>query len=577
MGDVATLIANATRADLGEDDWALVLDCCDAVSSNVRANTPVAIGAVIGCLRSDSRNTQLRALTLLHALARNCGTYFFDSLADASLVQCFTDLVTSPQTDVEVKVKLTEAVEQLVERPEENTSASTLDALTRSISGSTSAPAGDEDDEDADLRRAIELSLREQGAAQPSVSATPAAPGTLFQVRALYDFTATEPGELTFKTDDVISVTDKVYKEWWKGRLGSSEGIFPANYVEKIEQQALPEPDDEQQILAQGAVVEQLLAILAQAAQSPDGARVIEEEHVQDLYHQVAVLRPVLVQTIGRYCVKVQELFVLNQKLTQARRTYDDMTKAATASARSYPFAGAQPRTQPFAAPAVLPHASGQPFQTAAAFAPPAATGPQFVQPITTGPQYVQPTTTGPQYVQPTTTGPQYVQPATTGPQYVQPTATGPQYVQPATTGPQYVPPTSTGHQYAQPTTPGPQYVQASTTGPQYVQPTTTGPQLTGQAPLSAAYPHTSPQTPASGDVPVGSAGAHTAPATYAQQNPYAQSTGFARAQRLSTSSVHSQPASPPVQQLGQVSLETDNSAFYPPSRLPYPDDSHAR
>ncbi|TKA60163.1 hypothetical protein B0A55_11454 [Friedmanniomyces simplex] len=58
---------------------------------------------------------------------------------------------------------------------------------------------------------------------------------TVKRVRALYDFVPTEPGELEFKQDDIIEVTESAYKDWWKGRLDSGEtGIFPLNYVEKV-------------------------------------------------------------------------------------------------------------------------------------------------------------------------------------------------------------------------------------------------------------------------------------------------------------------------------------------------------
>ncbi|KAJ2877267.1 ESCRT-0 subunit protein hse1, partial [Coemansia asiatica] len=55
------------------------------------------------------------------------------------------------------------------------------------------------------------------------------------QVRALYDFTPTEAGELGFFKNDVIEVLDQKYRDWWKGELRGKSGIFPANFVQTIE------------------------------------------------------------------------------------------------------------------------------------------------------------------------------------------------------------------------------------------------------------------------------------------------------------------------------------------------------
>ena len=340
MTDVAVIIDKVTDNSLAEDDWALILDCCDVVNQDLTSATPLAIKQIIQRLQTNDVNTQLRTLTLLHSLAQNCGSFFYDQLGNNELLQCFATLVSSENIAVVVKVKLTEVVNQLVEKPEANVSTDTVSALRKSISSTGTAKASEDDDDD--LKRAIELSLRDHRKSMQVFTQNETSKPYLFQVKALYDFTATEGGELSFKTGDIIDVIDKVYKEWWKGSIGPEEGIFPANYVEKIESSQTSvvvqetKMSDEDYILSQAQVIEQLLAILAQASQSPNGASVIDQEHVQQLYHQVAVMRPMLVQTIGKYCIRVQELFTLNQKLTQARRTYESMMKEATSSARAY-------------------------------------------------------------------------------------------------------------------------------------------------------------------------------------------------------------------------------------------------
>ncbi|KAG2109626.1 uncharacterized protein F5147DRAFT_691601 [Suillus discolor] len=53
---------------------------------------------------------------------------------------------------------------------------------------------------------------------------------------ALYDFNAVEAGDLSFSKGDVILVTKKSDStdDWWTGKIGGKEGIFPANFVETV-------------------------------------------------------------------------------------------------------------------------------------------------------------------------------------------------------------------------------------------------------------------------------------------------------------------------------------------------------
>ncbi|NWX76117.1 SH3Y1 protein, partial [Alca torda] len=53
------------------------------------------------------------------------------------------------------------------------------------------------------------------------------------EVTALYSFEGQQPGDLTFKAGDKITVTTKTDSQfdWWEGSIGGQTGIFPANYV----------------------------------------------------------------------------------------------------------------------------------------------------------------------------------------------------------------------------------------------------------------------------------------------------------------------------------------------------------
>lgn len=51
--------------------------------------------------------------------------------------------------------------------------------------------------------------------------------------RALYDYEACNPDELTIHKGDVIQVYDKQPDDWWFGEINGQTGVFPATYVEE--------------------------------------------------------------------------------------------------------------------------------------------------------------------------------------------------------------------------------------------------------------------------------------------------------------------------------------------------------
>jgi signal transducing adaptor molecule len=147
----------------------------------------------------------------------------------------------------------------------------------------------DRQKEEEELQMALKLSIQDKpsqaqskpsqpesvpvGSAQPqsTAQATPVPSGTtaatVSRVKALFDFQATDPDELTFRKGDIIAVLESVYKDWWKGLLRGQTGIFPLNYVEKL---ADPTPDElqreaqmEAEVFAEIKNVEKLLTLLS--------------------------------------------------------------------------------------------------------------------------------------------------------------------------------------------------------------------------------------------------------------------------------------------------------------------------
>lgn len=55
---------------------------------------------------------------------------------------------------------------------------------------------------------------------------------------ALYPYQSAEPDDLCFDQNDIIKVIKKD-GEWWTGVLNGKTGVFPSNYVQKMEYQVI--------------------------------------------------------------------------------------------------------------------------------------------------------------------------------------------------------------------------------------------------------------------------------------------------------------------------------------------------
>lgn len=99
--------------------------------------------------------------------------------------------------------------------------------------GEGSAGPSESSARQSEQRSAVQLSV----SAQPYVARDPTPPpvmpskATAARVRAIYPFTTTERGELSFEKGDVIKVIDRMYDEWYTGAVGGRIGIFPVSYV----------------------------------------------------------------------------------------------------------------------------------------------------------------------------------------------------------------------------------------------------------------------------------------------------------------------------------------------------------
>lgn len=143
------------------------------------------------------------------------------------------------------------------------------------------------------------------GQLQPGTTAA-----TVSRVKALYDFTPSEAGELAFRTGDIIAVLESVYKDWWKGSLRGQTGIFPLNYVEKLQDPTVEELERdanmEGEVFSQIRNVEKLLSLLSVRQDGMGGGSRDQgtEEEITELYNQTLAIRPKLIELIGKYSQK---------------------------------------------------------------------------------------------------------------------------------------------------------------------------------------------------------------------------------------------------------------------------------
>ena len=340
-------------------------------------------------------NVQLYALTLADAVAKNCGLTAHQEIASRSFTQTLARICLDRNTHATVKKRCYALVKEWAGEFDDESLGlmkETYDSLKSqdAVVEEDTAPKEPREPtseqlraEDEELRRALELSIKDQGGRttwsnyntqqaeasgssasaaatsssynqqpQPSQTSAPpatqqyasnaqsstrgasaqpaaaaAAPTVASRVRALYDFAPTEPGELAFSRGEIIRVLDSVYEHWWRGEVRGEAGIFPVNYVE-----ILPDPtpaelqreaEMEARIFSQAADIDRLLSKL----RSLDPARdnLAEDEELQDLYQKSLAMRPKIVKLIDRYSNKITELKAMNDRFVHARGSFDEM------------------------------------------------------------------------------------------------------------------------------------------------------------------------------------------------------------------------------------------------------------
>lgn len=357
------------------------MDVCDKVNDDPENGSRNAIRIVSQRLLGHNANQQIYTLVLLSSLAQNCGSKMHREIASKALTTQLLDLGKDRQAHQSVKSKVYSTLETLSKEfkgdPSLRQVEDTLETLKR-INPSLVPPQVpqkhqmtdlDRQKEEEELQMVLALSLQEsQGTAapaqtqtaqsqseptQPETAATGKTAATVSRVKAIYDLTSEDPGELSFRRGDVITVLESVYRDWWKGSLRGEVGIFPLNYVTPIPDQTpaeiAQEQQDEQKVFDGARDIEKLLSLLTNAQSQPASVNIAENEELQKLYHSTQAIRPKLVKMIEKYAQKRDDLIDLDRKFMNARRTYDTLidtglSQIPTSSAGGY----GQPYGQPY-------------------------------------------------------------------------------------------------------------------------------------------------------------------------------------------------------------------------------------
>ncbi|EDW12678.1 signal transducing adapter molecule 1 [Drosophila mojavensis] len=286
-------VEKATSETNTTDNWSLIMDVCDKVTTNPRLAKD-CLKAVMRRMGHPDPHVVMQAITLLDACANNCGKPFHLEMASRDFETEFKRLLDKAQPKVALKMRqvFKNWVETYFKNDPELNLIPTLYLKLRldghdfrnlndkSSDKSAAAKAAaatlakdpnvvSSQQEEDDIAKAIELSLKEtksspkqqQTGGAAAASTTSSAYPSLYPsfggstastqsngngnassgnasaaaasrtVRALYDFEAAEENELTFFSGEIIHVLDDSDANWWKGYNDRGEGLFPSNFV----------------------------------------------------------------------------------------------------------------------------------------------------------------------------------------------------------------------------------------------------------------------------------------------------------------------------------------------------------
>ncbi|XP_069105870.1 signal transducing adapter molecule 1-like [Argopecten irradians] len=348
------------------EDWGLIMDIVDQV--NTKPNGPR------DCLRSIVKRlnhivpiVSMQALTLLDAAVNNCGRPFHLEISSRDFIsECRT--LIGQKAHPKVSEKLKGLIKKWAESKEfksdpalrlgEHWSVQILHPKRAPVSSDPNVVSNQQEEDD--IAKAIALSLQEsdKGSSQKTSSLYPmgysvssdsatyasiSKPREVRKVRALYDFEAAEDNELTFKSGELISVTDDSDVNWWKGFNQRGEGLFPANFVtadlsvepedskekkkvqfnEEVEVKSVDVPPEEVDINEEK--IDNVLQLIQNA--DPTGETQPDSEEMLRLEETCKGMGPLIDTELEKIDRKHASLCEINAKVVDALQMYHNLMK----------------------------------------------------------------------------------------------------------------------------------------------------------------------------------------------------------------------------------------------------------
>lgn len=260
------LIEKATNENNVNEDWALYMDIIDFINHN--SSEKDALRIMTKRLYDKDPHVSLHTISLLNACVKNCRKNFKLEVCSRVFIDTTKQFILNT-SHPKLSEKFASMIKNWCNEAEfQNDPALNLmqslylelirngvdfgvDENIKSMKSKSSAQTAAQKEEE-DLAKAIALSIKESSSSQSlsksssnqtkkqdassslfgSLSQMKASSNEKYKVKALYDFEAVDDNEITFRSGDILTITDDSDQNWWKGiDKNRKEGLFPSNFV----------------------------------------------------------------------------------------------------------------------------------------------------------------------------------------------------------------------------------------------------------------------------------------------------------------------------------------------------------
>ncbi|TPX30563.1 hypothetical protein SmJEL517_g05902 [Synchytrium microbalum] len=363
MSSLEDLIVAASSETNTSENWTAIIQICErADKTDTTARDAVSI--ITKRVQHKNVNVVLFTLTIANSLVQNCGMAVKREICSRVFVDALVKLVSNRAIHETIRTRVLDLVQHWAEafksEPSLGFMVDTYNQLKAQnyqfpsaqkqapVEKSRSQIQKEKEDEELQLALAMSMSAAEKEEAALKRRSSPPRqiqPEIEFHVRALYDFPGSEEGELAMARGDIVAVYDSVtFRDWWKGGLRGRNGIFPANYVEKIVGTVPVETGVatstnvgggiEAQVMSQAHRLDEFAGILASV--DPRRDNLSENERLQDTYNVVLSLRPKIIKAMEASKAKRDELGMINDRFLRAIQTYQHLMELAAQQRAMY-------------------------------------------------------------------------------------------------------------------------------------------------------------------------------------------------------------------------------------------------